>query len=93
MKHIDKIPSLNAKQINRIQNICGNFLYLARAIDNTMQHTLNKIAVATTKYTEQTEKAVLQLLDYCATHLEPQIQYQASDMILILLVYEIGRAS
>ena len=47
-----------------------------------MQHALNKIAVATTKSTDQTEKAVIQLLDYCATHLEPQIQYQASDMIL-----------
>ena len=81
MEHIHKSPALNSQQINRIQKICGKFLYLARAIGNTMQHALNKIAVATTKSTEQTEKAVIQLLDYCATHLEPQIRYQASDMI------------
>ena len=62
--------------------MCGKFLYLSRSIDNTMQHALNKIAVATTKSTDQTEKAVIQLLDYCARHLEPQIQYKASDMIL-----------
>ena len=82
MEHIEKRPALNSQQINRIQKICGKFLYLARAIDNTMQHALNKIAVATTKSTEQTEKAVIQFLDYCATHLDPQIRYQASDMIL-----------
>ena len=86
MEQIYKSPALNDQQINRIQKICGKFLYLARAIDNTMQHALNKIAVATTKSTEQTEKAVIQFLDYCATHLEPQIRYQASDMILMLIV-------
>ena len=78
----EKIPALNSQQINRIQKMCGKFLYLSRSIDNTMQHALNKIAVATTKSTEHTEKAVIQFLDYCATHLEPQIRYQASDIIL-----------
>ena len=47
-----------------------------------MQHVLNNIAVSTTKSTDQNEKSVIKLLDYCATHLEPQILYQESDMIL-----------
>ena len=63
MEHINKIPALDAQQIKRIQKICGNFVYLSRSIDNTVQHALNKIAVATTKSNEQTEKAVTQFLD------------------------------
>ena len=59
MEHIDKIPALNDQQINRTQKICGKFLYLARAIDNTMQYALNTIAVATNKSTQQTEKTVI----------------------------------
>ena len=84
MEQIDKSPALNAKQINQIEKISGKFLYIARAIDNTMMHALNKIAVATTKSTENTAKAVTQFLNYCATHLEPKIRYQASDMILCI---------
>ena len=55
MELIDKSPALHEQQINRIQKICEK--------DNTMQHALNNIAVAATKSTEQTEKAVIQFLD------------------------------
>ena len=49
MTTIDSTPQLDPPAIKDIQKKCGKFLYIARAIDNTMLHTLNKIAIAATK--------------------------------------------
>ena len=60
----------------------GKFLFLGRAIDNTTLHALNEIAIATSKGTEATMKAVEYFLNYAASNPNPSIKYRASDMIL-----------
>ena len=47
-----------------------------------MLHTLNSLASAQTKETEETLQAMKNFLDYCATHSNATIRFHASDMIL-----------
>ena len=73
---------LSPALINYIQKVVGKFLYLGRAIDNTTLHSLNEIAIATTKGTEATLAAVEHFLNYMASNPSPKLQFRASDMIL-----------
>ena len=83
MTDIDDSPKLSPQEIKYIQQVVGQFYYYARAIDNTMQHALNEIAIATLHGTQQTKKAIDHFLNYCATHHDAAILYRASDMILM----------
>jgi hypothetical protein len=66
-----------------IQQVCGKFLYYARAVDTTMLHALNDLATQTTKGTEKTmEEALTQFLNYCVTHPDAELIFRASDMVL-----------
>ena len=47
-----------------------------------MHHTLNELCIAATKGTQETQAALEYFLNYCVTHLEAEIIYRASDMIL-----------
>jgi hypothetical protein len=47
-----------------------------------MNVTLSTLASQQTKGTEQTKKDSIKFLNYCATHPEATLQYQALDMIL-----------
>jgi hypothetical protein len=79
----DASPKLPPTDIKRIQKIVGTLLYYARrAIDNTMLVSLNTLAAEQSKGTENTAKAIVHLLNYCATHPDAVIKYHASDMVL-----------
>jgi hypothetical protein len=78
----DESPLLPATDIKRIQKIVGTLLYYGRAIDNTMLVSLNTLAAEQSKGTENTAKAIVHLLNYCATHPDAVIKYHASDMVL-----------
>ena len=52
----------------RVQGIVGSLLYYARAVDNKLLATLSTISSQQSKATENTAKAVSQLLDYVATY-------------------------
>jgi hypothetical protein len=65
----------------RIQKIVGTLMYYARAADCTLQIALGTIAAQQSK-AEATATAVNQLLDYCATHPDAALQFNASNMIL-----------
>ena len=82
MGKIDNSKPMNDKQIKLLQQVCGTFLYYARAIDCTMLHALNDLATKTQKGTQQTAKALTHFLNYCATNPDAKVTYQASDMIL-----------
>jgi hypothetical protein len=69
-------PALTAKQCLNIQKVTGSVLYYARAVDPTV------LTPEQTKFTEKTQAATDQLLDYLATHPDAAIIYHASDMIL-----------
>jgi hypothetical protein len=72
----------NAKGIKRLQEVIGTLLFSARAVDNTMLVALGTLVAAQTQGTEQTMQALMQLLDYAATHPDAAIRFHKSDMIL-----------
>ena len=78
----DLSPPLNEAGVKRIQGIIGSLLYYARACDNKLLATLSTISAQQAKATENTAKAVTQLLDYVATYPNDGITYRASNMIL-----------
>ena len=51
-------------------------------IDSTMLHKLNSLASAQSKGTEETLQAMKHFLDYCTTHLDATICFQATEMVL-----------
>jgi len=76
--------TLTKLQQKMLQKVCGYFLYYARAVDPTMLHALNELATDITRGDEQTMKAMNHFLNYCYTHPDAGIRYQASEMILWL---------
>jgi len=78
----DISPRLDDAGIKRVQGIVGSLLYYARAVDNKLLATLSAISSQQAKATENTAKAVNQLLDYVATYPSDGITYRASNMVL-----------
>ena len=78
----DTSPELTPLQKKHIQKVCGKFLYDGRSVDNTQLHALNKLIIKATKATEETQEALTQFLNYCASNPDATIIYRASDMIL-----------
>ena len=75
-------PKLDAKGIQRVQQIVGSILYYARAVDMTVLVALSSITVEQTKATKRTMERCTQLLDYPAGHAGAKVQFQASNMIM-----------
>ena len=72
---------LNAAGVTRVQEIIGVLLYYAaRAVDNTLLVALGTFTPA--PKSEATVTALVQLLNYYATHSDAVIRYHASDMVL-----------
>ena len=78
----DTSSPLTSERIKHIQKIIGKFLFMARALDNTLLHALNELACQVTKGTTSTLAAATYLLNYIASNPKPRIRYYASDMIL-----------
>jgi hypothetical protein len=78
----DVSPLLDAAGKKRVQEILGTLLYYARAVDPTMLVTISSLSTQQANPTQNTMKAVLHLLDYCATHPNATIRFHASDMTL-----------
>jgi hypothetical protein len=75
-------PALDSKETKLVQEILGTLLYYACAVDSTMLATIGSIATQQASATKQTMKAIVQLLNYCATHPDAVRRYSASDMVL-----------
>jgi hypothetical protein len=73
---------LDDKARRFIQQVCGKFLFLGRAVDSTLLCPISAIASQSPKPTEDTMQQTLQLIDYLATQEDAIISYQASDMVL-----------
>ena len=78
----DNSPPLDDTGVKRVQGIVGSLLYYARAVDNKLLATLSAISSQQAKATENTARAVNQLLDYVATYPSDGITFRASNMIL-----------
>ena len=75
-------PLIDAKGKKFIQQVCGKFLFLGRAVDSTLLCPISAIASQSSKPTEETMRQTKQLLDYIATQEEAVLTYNASDMKL-----------
>ena len=81
---INTSARLPTQEIKRLQQIVGTFLFYGHAIDPTLLTTLSELSSAQATATKATKHACQQFLDYCASHPDGSILYQASDMILKL---------
>ena len=75
---------LDPKGKKFIQQVCGKFLFLGRAVDPTLLCPISAIASQSSKPTVDTLKQTNQLLDYIATQDEAVLTYNASDMVLAI---------
>jgi hypothetical protein len=75
-------PPLNAQRKCFIQQLCGKFLYLGRAIDSTLLCPISALAAQSSNPTKDTMRCATRLLDYLGTQEEAILTYNASDMIL-----------
>ena len=75
-------PLLDKKGKRFIQQVCGKFLFLGRAVDSTLLCPVSAIASQSSAPTEDTMKQTLQFLDYAATQEEAVLTYNASEMKL-----------
>jgi hypothetical protein len=76
------MPLLDNKAKRFIQQICGKFLFLGRAVDSTLLCPISTIALQSSKPTEDTMQQTLQLLNYLALQEDTIFSYHASDMVL-----------
>jgi hypothetical protein len=75
-------PPVDAKTKKFIQQVCGKFLFLARAVDSTLLCPISAIASQSAHPTEDTLRYAMQFLDYVASQEEAVLTYNASNMIL-----------
>ena len=77
-------PKLNKKGKKFVQQVCGKFLFLGRAVDSTLLCPISAIASQASDPTEATLRQTTQILDYLATQEEAVLTYKASQMILVV---------
>ena len=82
MAKIDNSMPITPEEKKLLQQVCGTFLYYARAVDCTMLHALNDLATRVNDGTQETINALQHFLNYCATNPESTVLFQASDMVL-----------
>jgi len=70
-----------------IQQVCGKFLFLGRAMESTLLCPISTIASQSFKPTKDTMRQTLQLLNCLATQEDTMLSYHASDMVLVLAVH------
>ena len=75
-------PLLDKKGKKFIQQVCGKFLFLGRAVDITLLCPISAIASHSVTPTEGTIQQTQQLLDYIATQEEAVLTFNTSDMKL-----------
>ena len=78
----DTLSELTPLQKNHIQKICGSSYYNGQSVDSTQLHALNELSIKATTATEETQKALTQFLNYCASNPDATIIYRSSNMIL-----------
>ena len=78
----DASKPLKDTEIRRVQTIVGALLWIGRAVNNKLLVALSAIGYQQASATEDTNKAIHQLLDYCSTYPDDGIIYQSRNMIL-----------
>jgi len=71
-------PLVDAKTKKFIQQVCGKFLFLGRAVDSTLLCPINAIASQSSAPTTETLENTMKLLDYLGSQEEAVLSYNAS---------------
>jgi hypothetical protein len=66
---------LDLNGIRKVQQVVGDLLFYARAVDNTLLPGLSAIASEQAQATELTLQRCQQLLDYCATNPDAKVRF------------------
>ena len=77
----DTSPELTPLQKNIYRRFVENS-YDGRSVGNTQLHAINELSIKVTTAIEETQEALTQFLNYCASNPDATIIYQASNMIL-----------
>ena len=75
---------LDAKQVKRIQEVTGVFLYYARAVDHTMLPAAAAISSEQAHGTQRLLQQVERLLDYATAYPNNKLTFHKSDMQLVI---------
>ena len=78
----DDSKPLDDKGIRPVQQVVGILLWVSWSINNKLLVALSAIVSHQASATEETNKTIDQLLDYCATYPDDGIIYRVNDMIL-----------
>jgi hypothetical protein len=78
-----KVLLLDKNKAKRfIQQVCGKFLFLGRAVDSTLLCPISAIASLASKPTEDTMQHTLPLFNYPAMQEDAVLSYHTSNMVL-----------
>ncbi len=80
----DNTPALNKAEKKFIQEVCGVFLFLARAVAGGLLPALSSLASQQANPTEKTMVLCKQFLDFMATQEDAVLTYRASNMVLAI---------
>ncbi len=80
----DDSPALSKAGKKIIQEVCGVFLFLARAVDGGLLPALSSLASQQAKPTERTMELCKKFLDFMSCQEEAVLTYRASDMVLAI---------
>ena len=75
-------PLLDAEGAKFIQRVIGKFLFMVRAVDNTLLHALGDLACQASKGTQQTWEATQHILQHIACNPTPAVGHRASNTFL-----------
>ena len=78
----DDSKPLDDKGIRQVQQVVGTLLWVGQAVNNKLLVYLSAIGYQQASATKETNKAINQLLYYCATYPDDGILYRSSDIIL-----------
>ena len=78
----DASKPIDDKRIRRVQQVVGALLWVGRAVNNKLLFALSAVGPQQESATEEMNKAIIQILEYCATYPDDGIFYQARNMIL-----------
>jgi hypothetical protein len=80
----DDSPALSKAGGGNVQEVCGLFLYLARAVDGGLLPALSSLPSQQANPTERTMELCKNFLDFMSCQEEAILTYQASDMVLAI---------
>ena len=80
----DVSPALDKAGKKFIQEVCGVFLFLARAVDGGLLPALSSLASQQANPTEKTMELCKKFLDFMVTQEEAILTYRAREMVLAI---------